>query len=330
MKSLVRVGVVLAVVLLAHGNPPAFAQSSENATPEMKYLLSRLQAMSHGYYPAQEWNKTIEDIHALISASEKSGDLETVIDVTAVLANVYSAMQGNHRKGIAVLLDLKILLEGKPVQGMHKIYVRMSEIYSRAGDETAIEKLIQEFKESPHYKPQSFAITPATAPGEPWAIERPFAAGDDSLTVITMKRFLREARFSPGKPFPDVDMITRSGTVIEMSSLRGEVVLIDFWLKGWTAWERDLPGLARLYQKYRPHGFAVIGVPLQEDFPDMNAFLAENRMGWDQALPTAELRKSCGVTGDATSFLVDGNGLIIGRNLRGSDLSAAVRKAVGL
>ena len=114
-----------------------------------------------------------------------------------------------------------------------------------------------------------------------------------------------------------------------MESLRGKTVLVDFWLPGWTAWERDLPHLADLYETYRPHGFIIIGIPLQPDVPDLHTFLSANRMAWEQVEPTRELTQACGVTGDATSLLVNGTGVIIGRNLRGAELARVVRAAVG-
>lgn len=281
--------------------------------------------MGHGYYPAREWNAVIDEIHEMLSLSEEAGNFEQMIDVTAVLANVYSQMLRNHAQAIKVIQEMQTFLADKDVAGMPKLYVRKAEVYGRMGDEVAIEQLIKDFRESKHYDPKDYAVTPAENYGEQWAVERPHGQGDNSLTVSAMKKALREARFAPGSSFPDLSVTTADGRQIQLSSLKGKLVLVDFWIKDWTAWNRDLPHLVELYDRHHPAGFEIIGVSVQPGMGGQQEFLNHHGARWPQVQGSRELFTECGVTGDATNFLLDPEGVIIGRNVRSNDISNPIR-----
>lgn len=291
----------------------------------MKRLLSRLQSMGHGYYPAREWNAVIDEIHETLRLSEEAGDLEQMIDVTAVLANVYSQMLRNHTQAIKVIQEMQEYLADKQVEGMPNLFVRKAEVYGRMGDKAAIEQLIKDFRESKYYDPKDYAVTAAQNYGDQWAVERPHGRGDNSLTVSAMKKALREAGFAPGSRFPDLSVTTADGREIQLSSLKGKLVLVDFWIKDWTAWKRDLPRLVELYDRHHPAGFEIIGVSVQPAMGGQQEYLVRQGARWPQVQGSRELFTECGVTGDATNFLLDPDGVIIGRNVRSNEISHPIR-----
>lgn len=320
-----RVAVACTVAFLGLVTGGSAATEVVNQTPEMKRLLSRLQSMGHGYYPAREWNAVVDEIHEMLRASEEIGNFEQMIDVTAVLANVYSQMLHNHNQAIKVIQEMQEYLADRDVEGMPKLFARKAEVYGKIGDVAAIDQLIKEFRESKYYDPKDYAVTAAENYGEQWAVERPHGQGDNSLTVSAMKKALKEARFAPGGIFPDLSVTTVDGREIQLSSLKGKLVLVDFWIKDWTAWNRDLPHLVKLYERHHPAGFEIIGVSVQPGMGGQQEYLLRQGARWPQVQGSRELFSACGVTGDATNFLLDPDGVIIGRNLRSNEISNPIR-----
>ena len=318
-RAVLIVAIVLGLVVGALGSTVT-EQSSET-----RQLLSRLQSMSQGYRPAREWNRVIEEIHELVRASEERGNFEQMIDVTGILANVYSHMLSNHPQGIKVLMEMKERLAQKETKGMPKIYARLAEVYARMGEEEAITRLIEEFRAGKYYDPKEYSVTPAEQYGEAWEVERPHGQGENSLTVSAMKKSLREARFAPGREFPDLAVTTVDGRKIRISSLRGKVVLVDFWIKDWTAWNRDLPHLVRMYDRHHAAGFEIIGVSVHPGLVARMDFLNRQGVSWPQAEGSREIFSACGVTGDATNFLLDPDGVIIARDVRSNQLTYPIR-----
>jgi peroxiredoxin len=124
---------------------------------------------------------------------------------------------------------------------------------------------------------------------------------------------------------PDFETIDREGRPLRLAEYRGKLVLVDFWLKDWVAWKRDLPQLVQLHQRYQPRGFEIIGVSMGAAPGDLDAFLAQNGMTWRQVEGDRTLARNFGVVGEAANFLVDPNGTIVGRDLHGGELAAAIR-----
>ncbi len=313
MKNLIRTLVLtgcLALTTLAIAATPA------DMSHTTRQLLSKLQAMGHGQHSATEWNEVIESVHDIVAKAEEVGDYDSMIEVTTILSRVYSDMLGNHAKALEVLGEMKSYAADKSTTGMPKLYLRQAEVMAKQGNEAGIAQLIEEFRKSPSYDPDSYRVNGGDAPDVPFRIERPSQAGDNSITVTGMRRALREARFAPGKNFP-LEVVLGSNA----ARYRNKVVLLDFWQRNWSAWEADLPHLAALYQRQHANGFEIVGLPLV-------ATADTSGMNWTQIQPSREALRDCGIAGEATNFLIDRSGAIIGRNIRGSDLASAVAGAL--
>lgn len=66
-------------------------------------------------------------------------------------------------------------------------------------------------------------------------------------------------------PAPDFTLKSNSGENIKLSELRGQVVLINFWASWCGPCRKEMPLLDQLYQQYKPLGFTVLGVNVEED-----------------------------------------------------------------
>ena len=116
---------------------------------------------------------------------------------------------------------------------------------------------------------------------------------------------------------------------MDPASLRGKVVLIDFW----AAWCPDCiataPRIVEMFKKYHDQGLEVVGVSLDENKEAMLEFAKKQGMTWPQFYDgnkwNNEISKSFGISSIPTIWLVDRHGFVATTD-RGADLSVQVEK----
>ena len=113
-----------------------------------------------------------------------------------------------------------------------------------------------------------------------------------------------------------------------LSSLRGKVVLIDFWASWCGPCRKENPNVVRIYSKYKAKGFEIYGVSLDKDMNAWKEAIAADGIGWVQVSDLkywgSAAAKLYGVQGIPQTFLLDKNGIIAARDLRGAALDAKV------
>jgi thiol-disulfide isomerase/thioredoxin len=119
---------------------------------------------------------------------------------------------------------------------------------------------------------------------------------------------------------------------VDSTQYRGKVLLVAFWTT-WPQVKRDLPELARIYQKYHGNGFEIIGVSLDGERSDLDAFLKETPLAWPQIFEPggmdSRLATEFGIISLPTMILVDAEGKVLNRNLRtASELERQLEKVV--
>jgi thiol-disulfide isomerase/thioredoxin len=135
-----------------------------------------------------------------------------------------------------------------------------------------------------------------------------------------------------GAKFPGFDEKDVTGKPLSLASYKGKVVLVDFWATWCGPCVAELPNVIATYQKYHGKGFDIIGVSLDEDQATLERFLKENNITWQQFFDGKKwgnkLAVKYGVDSTPTTYLLDGDGKIIGMNLRGPALEAALTQAL--
>jgi len=135
-----------------------------------------------------------------------------------------------------------------------------------------------------------------------------------------------------GTKFPDFDEKDLAGKPLSIASHNGKIVLVDFWATWCGPCVAELPNTLKVYEKYHDKGFEIIGVSLDVDQPSLERFLKENKVTWRQFFDGKKwdnkLAMKYGVNLTPTTYLLDGEGKIIGKDLRGAKLEAAVAKAL--
>ena len=142
-----------------------------------------------------------------------------------------------------------------------------------------------------------------------------------------------QAALVEGTQFPDFNVKDVSGQPLSIANYKGKVVMIDFWATWCPPCRGEIPNVVATYQKYHDKGFEIIGVSLDQDHQKLLAFTKENNMTWQQYFDGQgwdnKLAVKYGIEAIPMTFLLDGNGKIIGKNLRGQELTDAVANAVG-
>jgi thiol-disulfide isomerase/thioredoxin len=130
-----------------------------------------------------------------------------------------------------------------------------------------------------------------------------------------------------GQSFIDFTHPDKDGNMISFASVIGEkYVLLDFWA-GWCApCRRENPHLVSVYKKYNEKGFDIFGVSLDRSREEWLDAIATDGLLWQQVSDISgwenNVAKLYGVQSIPANLLIDPNGKIIAKNLRGADLDA--------
>lgn len=127
-----------------------------------------------------------------------------------------------------------------------------------------------------------------------------------------------------GQPAPEIALADPNGQVIKLSSMKGKYVLVDFWAKWCGPCRQENPNVVRVYNKYKDKGFTVYGVSLDRNKQDWLQAIQQDGLTWthvsDLKFWQSEAAKTYNITAIPFSLLLDPNGIIIAKNLRGAEL----------
>jgi len=135
-----------------------------------------------------------------------------------------------------------------------------------------------------------------------------------------------------GKIVPNFSAPNPQGKLIELNKIKGKVTIIDFWASWCKPCRVENPNLVKLYNEYHPKGLEIISVSLdreaQKDFwikaiekDQLNWYNISNLKFWQE--PIAKLY---GVNSIPATFIIDENGILIAKKLRGAQLDQKIKE----
>ena len=129
----------------------------------------------------------------------------------------------------------------------------------------------------------------------------------------------------PGMDAPEISMKDTEGNIRRLSDLRGKVVLIDFWASWCGPCRRENPNVVKLYKKYHDKGFEIYSVSLDKEKSAWLKAIKDDGLVWSNHVSdlngwTSSGGKTYGIMSVPSTVLVDKDGKIIARNLRGPEL----------
>ena len=142
-----------------------------------------------------------------------------------------------------------------------------------------------------------------------------------------------------GNTAPELNYNDPNGKSITLSSLKGQVVLIDFWASWCGPCRRENPNVVRVYEQFKDKkfqngkGFNIYGVSLDNNKVRWEKAIVSDRLNWESHVSdlkgwSSAAAKTYKVGSIPSNFLIDGDGVIIAKNLRGPALENALQRIV--
>jgi peroxiredoxin len=129
-----------------------------------------------------------------------------------------------------------------------------------------------------------------------------------------------------GSAAPDIKLPSPNGQEIALTSLRGKYVLIDFWASWCGPCRKENPNVVRMYNKYKDKGFEIFGVSLDQDRAKWLKAIENDKLTWPHVSDLKGWESAAaslyGITAIPQTVLLDKEGKIIAKNLRGEALEA--------
>lgn len=169
---------------------------------------------------------------------------------------------------------------------------------------------------------QNLPFKPMQSPVSPGKRAWLKAAGAVAVIAIAAASYFS---VSSAKPAPDVVFTSLEGEKISMQSLRGKVVMVNFWATSCTTCIKEMPAMVETYNKYRDKGLEFVAVAMSYDPPNYVLNYAKTRnLPFKVALDTqGDIAKSFDdVKLTPTTYVIDKDGRIIKRYVGEPDFAA--------
>jgi peroxiredoxin len=133
----------------------------------------------------------------------------------------------------------------------------------------------------------------------------------------------------------EISLPSVNGDTLHLSSLKGKVVLLDFWASWCGPCRVANKNLAKLYAKFKTKGFEILSVSFDEDIAKWKTAIKKDKAVWMQVIDNGggwdtKTAQSWGVMALPTSYLIDKEGRLIAMDLEGKELENTLKEMLDI
>ena len=329
-------------VYFFYSSAKAFVKDSAFAKSGQCHFAGVLSEPSHSVLRREKDGKVIDLFSFYIEpgdiAIKGKDSLHTAVVVNSVINNEYKMLDNSTSGYLTQLVDMRMSAqkmtkealkgeEGKALNARYRLVqdtfskLQLQFIRTHPNSFVALEKL------KGFAGPGMNVDTISSLFGQMPANLKATPTGTELAKVLAKAESTKK-----GKDAPLFTSFTPEGDTLQLKTLidQSKLLLVDFWASWCGPCRAENPNVVKAYQKYHKLGFNIISVSLDEKTAPWKAAIAKDSMpwfngsslkGWNE--PAAVLY---GVSAIPDNFLVDANGKIIARGLRGAALDEKLRE----
>ncbi len=137
----------------------------------------------------------------------------------------------------------------------------------------------------------------------------------------------RESSTSIGSKAPNFSAPAPNGEELALNDVMGKVTIVDFWAAWCRPCRAENPNVVRVYNKYKDKGLSILGVSLDRNANDWKKAIEDDGLAWHHVSNVQyfdEIAKLYNVDAIPATFILDENGIIVAKDLRGASLDQKI------
>lgn len=139
-----------------------------------------------------------------------------------------------------------------------------------------------------------------------------------------------KTKLDVGAQAPDIDLVKEDGSKVKLSSFKGKIVLMDFWASWCRPCRMENPNVVAAYNKYKSKGLVILSISQDQDLTKWKAAIGQDGLTWTTHFSDNLAGGIASSTYDVSyipkTYLLDKNGKIAAKDLRGPALEAEIEK----